>query len=344
MIDATGYLHIPPLALSPWGFFYSALFLALAFFLLGKRGPLLKIPALSSVTSVLKSSFQWTKIPLLLSILTIAFLLLDPLWLSHTHRPNIPLPREGKSWTLALDRSGSMWRTLPLPNGEIEPLVKYVAGLFKEQIGKRTDDLVAFVAFARKPDILLPLTPDRKQLDTLLDNLQKVPPDQDGTAITYSIYKTLLMIEGAKEREKTFHLDRNVLILATDGFEAIPEEDARDPLRGISLEAVLDKAKKLGVHIYVVSLFPEKDNMRWGPEIRRMQQIARVTDGGFFQATPEGLEGLFQKIDDLEGGPSQTAPPSTSIGFPLAPYLALVAFGLLFIYLLIREVLYLTLP
>jgi|GEM_PF-2834585 len=344
MIDSSGYIHLPPFAISPWGALASALFLLASFFLLRQKGPLLKIPSLERFTKDLKGSFPWTKIPLLLSVLTLALLLLDPLFVSKKYRSNIPLPREGKSWTLLLDRSGSMWRTLPLPNGEIEPLVTYVAELFEQQIKKRQDDLVALVAFARKPDILLPLTPDKRQLDILLNRLQKVPPEEDGTAITYSLYKTLLMIEGAMEWEKTFRLDRNTIILVTDGFETIPEEDARDPLRGISLDTVLEKAKKLGVHIYVVSLFPTKDNLRWGPEIRRMEQIGRVTDGGFFQATPEGLSELFQKIDQREGGGVKVAPPIAKMGLPLAPYLALLFLGLLTLYLLLREVFYLTLP
>jgi len=344
VIDAAHYFQISPFAISPWGILFSGIFIVFAFLLVSKRGPLLKIPSLEHLMPILKPSFQWTKIPLLLSILAVALLLLDPLWVPHSSKQNIPLPKKGKSWTLLLDRSGSMWRTLPLPNGEVEPIVKYVASLFKDEIAKQPDDLVAFVAFARKPDILLPLTPDKKQLNELLDGLQKVPPAQDGTAITYSIYKTLLMIEGAKKMEKTFHLDRNALILVTDGFEAIPEEDAKDPLRGISLDAVLEKAKTLGVHIYVVSLFPAKDNLKWGPEIRRMQQIARVTDGGFFQATPDGLQDLFQKIGQQEGGAANTTTLTTKLGLPLAPYLALAALGFLLLYLLIREVVYLTLP
>lgn len=344
MVDALGYLSIPPFALSHLGLFLAPFFLAVAFYLLTRKGQTLTVPAFKPFASEREAHFPWQRLLLSLFAITLSFLLLDPLSIDSSDQLPVPLPTEGRSFTLLIDRSGSMWRNISTPDGEIEPLVKYAANLFEEQMKGREGDLVSLVAFARTPDLLLPLTPDKKRLNQLLSGLQKVPPEADGTAITYSLYKTLLMVEGAKEKESLFHLNRNVIILVTDGFEKIPDEDARDPLRGVPIETVLKKAQNLGVHIYIVSFFPKSENLKYGPELRRMEQIGRVTEGGFYQATPEALKELFEKIDRQEGG-SATAPiPPKKIGVPLAPTLALVALGILFVYLLMREVVYLTLP
>jgi Ca-activated chloride channel family protein len=239
-----------------------------------------------------------------------------------------------------------MGNAMPLPNGEIDSLFRYSLNLFWEEALHRQGDLFGVISFARVPEIVLPLTPDKNRLKEVLASLKPETPGSpnDATAITYSLYKAVYLAEGAEKKSQAFKVNRNAIILITDGNEKVPEEDLKDPLRGIALAAVLKKAKEAGVHIYILSLFPSYNDPKYGPEKRRMELIAKSTNGGFFQATPEELKELFEKIDALEGHSPTLTLPMRGEGVPLAPLLVAIALLALLLYLLFREVVYLSLP
>ena len=163
----------------------------------------------------------------------------------------------------------------------------------KEFIKKRAGDRIGLLVFAAETFIQCPLTVDQKVLLSLLDDIQVVPREYDGTAIGMAIANGVNRLRHSSAKSK-------VMILLSDGSNNAGE---LDPL------TAADIANELGVKIYTigagtnqaVTLIPNVGYIRNEIDEQTLQAIAQKTGGQYFRATDEAmLAEVYQQIDALE--------------------------------------------
>lgn len=227
------------------------------------------------------------------------------------------LPVEGLGIFLALDQSGSM----QTPVGSIKgkplsrmDLLKLLAIDFLSADGlkgytKRSHDMVGLASFARYAKILSPLTLDRQALIKEIEGLDTVQQAQeDGTNISYAIYKLSYYIKALREQLVSFPNQKDLyryvgqtIILITDGLHAPHPEDSQDELRGISLEQAANFAKKTGIRLYIINLEPRVNNRAYAHQLRELREASAITDGQFYLLSdPTGLSQVLEDIERLE--------------------------------------------
>jgi Ca-activated chloride channel homolog len=226
----------------------------------------------------------------------------------------------GRNIILAVDISGSM----QAPDASQENLtrldaVKQVADAF---IANRVGDRIGLVLFGTHAYLQVPLTFDRKTVQTLLDDATvglAGPQTAIGDALGLSI-KRLTQQKQAKSR---------IVILLTDG------------VANAGSIAPLDAAKQaaqLGIKVYTVGLGSEPEalpglfalqsmNASAALDEKTLKAIAHVTGGEYFLAKDsQALERAYKAIDQLEPNESekQTFRPITPLfRFPLGLALCL---------------------
>jgi Ca-activated chloride channel homolog len=249
--------------------------------------------------------------------------LIDPHFLLPKERATTQVPTEGIAIYLLLDRSGSMnemvrtsiagSRIMDAPKiGLLRTLTaQFIQGNPEMKLGGRPDDLIGMIAFARVPDVLVPLTLDHSELLQKLAKLQVVSnPDDDGTATGYAIYKATNIFaatryfaeEAAKAGEgPAYNIKSNIIILVTDGFPDPSILDKGNPLRTMDIPEAAEYAKKYGVRIYVVIVDPSLESAQYGPQRRQMEAVTKVTGGKFYLMNAfTGLDQIYADIDKLE--------------------------------------------
>ena len=234
-----------------------------------------------------------------------------PLWLASTAwvclvlaaaRPQwlgepLELSVSGRDLMLAVDVSGSMHeKDFIIDNEYVDRLtaIKHVAGNFIE---RRTGDRLGLILFGTQAYLHVPLTFDRKTVETLLkEAFIGITEDDPQTSIGDAIGLSIKRLQDQKA-------DSRVLILLTDGANTAGE---LAPLKAAELAAQHQlKIYTIGIgadEMLVRSLF---GNRRVNPSAdldeKTLTAIADATGGRYFRArNSEELEQIYAMLDQLE--------------------------------------------
>jgi len=220
-----------------------------------------------------------------------------------------PPPRKGIAIYLVIDESGSMGESLPFEGGKTMTKNAFVKELGREIIEKRKDDLIGLIGFARKADILCPLTLDKNVLLSRLNGMHVVEnDDEEGTAIGYAIFKTTNLIVSTKhfaEREKTkkkptYSIDNQIIIVLTDGLQSPNPLDRANPFRFMRVEEACDAAAQNGIRVYYVGVDPALESSEFRSDADKMEKAVTSTQGEFFITNnSEPIRKIFSQIDTL---------------------------------------------
>lgn len=169
-------------------------------------------------------------------------------------------------------------------------------------VDKRTDDAVGLVLFGKDALSRIPLTMDKKLINSIISGLELGFIDPDGTVLSTAI------ISGAN-RLKNSNAKSKIMIVLTDGA---PSENDTDPALAIEL------AQKLGLKIYTIGIGSDEDQYVMHPfmglipkpKINRplLVKIAQDTGGKFFLArNSKDMRAVYDTIDSLERTSRQTS-------------------------------------
>jgi Ca-activated chloride channel family protein len=202
---------------------------------------------------------------------------------------------EGIDIMLALDCSSSMQAEDFKPNNRL-----YVAKEeIKKFIGRRVNDRIGLVVFARYSFTQCPLTTDYSVLLNFVDQVD-FGMVEDGTAIGMAIANGVNRLRESESKSK-------IMILLTDGDNNAGEID---PLTAANL------AQALGIKIYTIgagrpgnAMYPYMDPI-WGKRYvyqptrideESLKEIARRTGGTYYRArSGEELDQIYGQIDQME--------------------------------------------
>lgn len=238
------------------------------------------------------------------------------------------IPTKGVGIYLALDQSGSMAdRMSPKSPSKME-IMKEVTEKF---ISERPDDLIGIVTFARKAQVVSPLTLDHETLIREVKHLDVVKnPDEDGTAMGYAIYKTAHLIAATKQQtrlESGYEIKGAIIILVTDGFQDPNPLDQGSRLRTMGPEEAADYAKKEQIRLYLINVDPMVAGQEFSSHRKLLRQMAEKTGGRFYQVVGgNSLEDIYADINRLETSDWNVAKEETysSRLFSFYPYLIIL--------------------
>lgn len=293
-----------------------------------KQGAL-KIPFLedfankTSTTTV--QNQQW---PLYLAIIAWLFLVLAstrPQWLGEPIEQIV----NGRDLMLAVDLSGSMDIEdffIEGKNVNRMQAAKFVAGQF---IARRTGDRLGLILFGTTAHLQVPLTFDRKTVNTLLqESFIGITDDEPATAIGDAI--------GLAVKRLHKHMaSSRVLILMTDGANTA---GVVPPLK--AAELAFDNQLKIytigiGADSMIVRnlFFNRQVNPSRNLDEKTLKAIAKITGGLYFRARDlADLEQIYQELDQLEPiakGKQYFRPKTELYPWPLAVALILTVASIL---------------
>jgi len=229
-------------------------------------------------------------------LLLLVLALSGPRWPDEGSR----LPTEGISIAFVLDASHSMseqdfhWGDQLLSRFDgvrkvFRLLVEGGAGLQGETFAGRSNDLVALVVFATRPETACPLTLDHAALLQILDaeeprSIVTEATTNPGDAIAWALHA----LQKAPTR-------RRVIIFLTDGESNVPPP-ALKPRQAAQL------AGNMHVPIYAIDAAPEDESQGDAAKAREtLKEIAKLTDGRFFRASDGAdLTQALAAIDQME--------------------------------------------
>lgn len=253
---------------------------------------------------------RWGRALFLLALVFFLFAFLNPRWMSSPGEHNEkPLYISGRAVYLVVDISGSMNTPVVTKNEKSQKgfptrldILKDVTSRF---IKKSSGDLIGLISFARAAWVLVPLTLDHKIVNQKLQNLQVVKNyDRNGTAIGYAIYKTASIIAASKkfsEKQKAYDIKGSAMVLVTDGFQSPNPQDQGNRLRTMGVEEAAAFAKKQGVRLYIIDIYPKINKSEYAPERNLMEKAAKETGGNFYPAADTGkLDEIYSSINQLE--------------------------------------------
>lgn len=169
-------------------------------------------------------------------------------------------------------------------------------------VDKRVDDAIGLVIFGKDALSRIPLTMDKKLINTIISGLELGFIDPDGTVLSTAIIS-------AANRLKNSHAKSKIMIVLTDGA---PSENDTDPNLAIEL------AQKLGIKIYTIGIGSDEDQYIMHPfmglipkpKINRplLVKIAQDTGGKFFLArNSKDMRAVYDTIDSLERTQRETS-------------------------------------
>ena len=257
----------------------------------------LKVPFLDdfgvSESRVFDSDRRW---PIWLAAIAWCCLVLAtarPQWLGEP----LELPVSGRDLMLAVDVSGSMQeQDFIIDNRRVDRLtaIKHVAGDF---IRRRVGDRLGLILFGTQAYLHVPLTFDRKTVQTLLNEaFIGITEDDPQTSIGDAIGL-------AVKRLQDQNADSRVVILLTDGANTAGE---LSPLKAAELAAQHQlKIYTIGIgadEMLVRSLFgARRVNPSTDLDEKTLSAIADKTSGRYFRArNSEELEHIYAILDQLE--------------------------------------------
>ncbi|MGD0958559.1 MAG: VWA domain-containing protein [Methylomonas sp.] len=216
-----------------------------------------------------------------------------PQWLGEP----LELAVSGRDLMLAVDVSGSMdEKDFFIDKQQVDRLtaIKFVAGDF---IRRRVGDRIGLILFGTKAYLHVPLTFDRKTVQTLLnESFIGITEDEPQTSIGDAIGLAIKRLQDQKD-------DSRVLILLTDGANTAGE---LTPLKAAELAAQQHlKIYTIGIgadELLVRSLFGvRKVNPSADLDEKTLTAIADKTGGRYFRArNSEELEQIYAMLDQLE--------------------------------------------
>lgn len=203
---------------------------------------------------------------------------------------------EGVDIVLALDVSTSMSAQDFQPGGRLQA-AKAVLGEF---IRQRPHDRLALITFAADAYVVCPLTSDHYSLEALLEAVELIPFEADGTAIGMALASALNRLRDSPAKSK-------VAVLLTDGVNNKGE---------ISPIQAAEFCRRYGIRVYTVGIgsVGETQVMARAPDGRpvwiqarvesdpaTLAEIARITNAKNYAASDAArLKGIYTEIDRLE--------------------------------------------
>ncbi|MDD3806543.1 MAG: VWA domain-containing protein [Candidatus Marinimicrobia bacterium] len=233
-------------------------------------------------------------IPLVLKYLAFIFIIIA---LTRPQKGNVTreFTQPGIDIVIALDISGSM-RAVDFQPNRLEAAKKVAIDFVK---GRQTDR-IGLVVFAAEAFLQCPLTVDYDVLNGMIQDVQIIPENLDGTAIGLAIANSVNRLRDSDAKSK-------VIILLSDGDNNAGEID---PL------TAADFAREFNIKIYTIAMgmqgqvrMPVDDPLfgrRMIPvqiEINEdlLKGIAEKTGGKFFRAdSEEKLTQIWQEISRME--------------------------------------------
>lgn len=234
---------------------------------------------------------RWRHLLLVLAWLAVLLAAARPTW---TGEP-IALPTTGRDLLLAVDISESMRINDMAVGNELYPRVTVVKQVVGEFVEKRRGDRLGLILFGSQAYLQVPLTFDRRTVNTLLQEAQlgfAGPATAIGDAIAIAIKR----LEGQPASSK-------VLILLSDGADTASEVP---PLEAAKLAA------RHQLKIYTVGVgagemtsrgfFGQRTiNTASDLDEESMTAIAEITGGRYFRARdPQQLAEIYSTLDALE--------------------------------------------
>ena len=189
---------------------------------------------------------------------------------------------------LVLDISSSMLADDFQPN-RLEAVKKTAINF----INSRKSDRIGIIVFAGEPFIQCPLTVDKSVLKSLVDEINIVSKEYDGTAIG-------MAIANATNRLRKSLVKSKVMVLLSDGSNNSGEIDPR---------TAAELASQYDIKIYTIgagtnqafSRIPGRGLIKNEIDEETLKFISNKTGGRFFRATDiEALESIYNEIDTLE--------------------------------------------
>jgi len=189
---------------------------------------------------------------------------------------------------LVLDISSSMLADDFQPN-RLEAVKKTAVDF----IDSRKIDRIGIIVFAGESFIQCPLTIDKSVLKSLIDEINIVSKEYDGTAIG-------MAIANATNRLRKSQVKSKVMVLLSDGSNNSGEIDPR---------TAAELASQYDIKIYTIGAgtnqaftrIPGRGLIKNEIDEETLKFIANKTGGKFFRATDiKALENIYNEIDILE--------------------------------------------
>ena len=189
---------------------------------------------------------------------------------------------------LVLDISSSMLADDFQPN-RLEAVKKTAVNF----INSRKSDRIGIIVFAGESFIQCPLTVDKLVLKSLIDEINIVSKEYDGTAIG-------MAIANATNRLRKSLVKSKVMVLLSDGSNNSGEIDPR---------TAAELALQYDIKIYTIGAgtnqaftrIPGRGLIKNEIDEETLKFIANKTGGKFFRATDiKALESIYNEIDALE--------------------------------------------
>ena len=189
---------------------------------------------------------------------------------------------------LVLDISSSMLADDFKPN-RLEAVKKTAVNF----INSRKSDRIGIIVFAGESFIQCPLTVDKSVLKSLIDEINIVSKEYDGTAIG-------MAIANATNRLRKSLVKSKVMVLLSDGSNNSGEIDPR---------TAAELALQYDIKIYTIGAgtnqaftrIPGRGLIKNEIDEETLKFIAKKTGGKFFRATDiKALEDIYNEIDTLE--------------------------------------------
>ena len=189
---------------------------------------------------------------------------------------------------LVLDISSSMLADDFQPN-RLEAVKKTAVNF----INSRKSDRIGIIVFAGESFIQCPLTVDKLVLKSLIDEINIVSKEYDGTAIG-------MAIANATNRFRKSLVKSKVMVLLSDGSNNSGEIDPR---------TAAELALQYDIKIYTIGAgtnqaftrIPGRGLIKNEIDEETLKFIANKTGGKFFRATDiKALESIYNEIDTLE--------------------------------------------
>ena len=189
---------------------------------------------------------------------------------------------------LVLDISSSMLADDFQPN-RLEAVKKTAVNF----INSRKSDRIGIIVFAGESFIQCPLTVDKSVLKSLIDEINIVSKEYDGTAIG-------MAIANATNRLRKSLVKSKVMVLLSDGSNNSGEIDPR---------TAAELASQYDIKIYTIGAgtnqaftrIPGRGLIKNEIDEETLKFIANKTGGKFFRATDiKALESIYNEIDTLE--------------------------------------------
>ncbi len=236
----------------------------------------------------------------------------------------VNLPVSGRDLMLAVDLSGSMQEEdMRIGNRQVDRLtaVKAVAGEF---IKHREGDRLGLILFADRAYLQVPLTFDRKTVNTLLQEAV-LGLAGEKTAIGDAIGLAVKRLRNSAE-------DNRVLILLTDGANTA---GSLDPLKAAQLAArehirIYTIGVGAGSRVVQDPFFGVRRLASSDLDEDTLKAIADITDGRYFRARDiRSLQKIYALLDQIEPVSDEDAatfrPVDELFSLPLALSLALAS-------------------